>query len=406
MNLEKKLKVGAIGYGGRSRSYLSNWIRVNRAKVVSLCDWNPEALKAGAEVAGLKPEQCYQDYKEWAKDKETEAVSVVIADQMHAPVSIACMENGKHVAVEKCMSRSLNECQAMIDTARKNNVKLMATHDRRFLRSNATAKHWIEKGRIGPVYGYATICRHYMPGTIGPIGASIWRMPGETVGGGSLMSHGVHLVDLCLWFFGPVEEVSAFWPNETVRGERWIVLILRHRNGVLGTFYSSYMPGRHSEELFQIYGEEGSIEVGSLTTGGRTVTLWQQLYQFGKEPPRMPEPLPQMRMFRGERGRGEGRVAERLVVDTQPNGIFLELEHFTNSILDDTPLIMTGEDGKNAVEVCVAAYLSAAKKRPQSLPLTKNEYDEWDAKYGASFDMERYKKRTMERKPGADLSRV
>ena len=395
--MDKKLNVGAIGYGGRSSAYLRTWLQVNRAKVVSLCDWNPDALKAGAEVAELKPEQCYHDYKEWAMDKETEAVSVVIGDQMHAPVSIALMEAGKHVAVEKCMSRSLNECQAMIDTAQKKNVKLMVTHDRRFLRSNVITKKWLSEERIGRVYGYTTICRHYMPGTIDAVGASPWRIPGKTIGGGSLMSHGVHYADLCLWFFGPVEEVFGFWPNENVVRERWMTLAIRHKNGVLGTFYSSYMPGRSIEERFQIYGEEGSIEVRGLDPLGQSTTLWQQLYRYGKEPERMPEPRPGETFFQGERGRGEGRIVERFNVESQQSVIFLELKHFTESILDNTPLIMTGEDGKNAVEFCVAAYLSAANGKPQKLPLSKEEYDEWDAKLGTS-DIESYKNRTMERK--------
>jgi predicted dehydrogenase len=54
-----------------------------------------------------------------------------------------------------------------------------------------------------------------------------------------------------------------------------------------------------------------------------------------------------------------------------PEQHYRKIEHFVNAILDGTPLVMTGADGRDALEVIVAIYQSADTHKRVTLPLPR-----------------------------------
>jgi predicted dehydrogenase len=91
----------------------------------------------------------YSDFRELLdQEKDVDAVKIMTPDHLHATISIAAMNKGKHVLMHKPLANRLQEARRVIETARKTKV---ATH---FLAANdganiQTIKNWIDDGAIG-----------------------------------------------------------------------------------------------------------------------------------------------------------------------------------------------------------------------------------------------------------------
>jgi predicted dehydrogenase len=122
-----KLKVGVFGVGALGRHHARLYAQSPNAEVVGIFDVNKEtAEKVGAEF-GLK---VFDDWKELAE--QCEAMSVAVPATYHASSTIPLLEMGKHVLVEKPIAASVEEAEAMVAAAQKNNVILGVGHVERF----------------------------------------------------------------------------------------------------------------------------------------------------------------------------------------------------------------------------------------------------------------------------------
>lgn len=123
----EKLKVGVFGVGALGRHHARLYAQSPNAEVVGIFDVNKEtAEKVGAEF-GLK---VFDNWKELAE--QCEAMSVAVPANYHASSTIPLLEMGKHVLVEKPIAASVEEAEAMVEAARKNNVILGVGHVERF----------------------------------------------------------------------------------------------------------------------------------------------------------------------------------------------------------------------------------------------------------------------------------
>ena len=127
MEQYEKLKVGVFGVGALGRHHARLYAQSPNAEVVGIFDVNKEtAAKVGAEF-NLK---VFDDWKELAE--QCEALSVAVPANYHASSTIPLLEMGKHVLVEKPIAAKIEEAEAMVAAAEKNNVILGVGHVERF----------------------------------------------------------------------------------------------------------------------------------------------------------------------------------------------------------------------------------------------------------------------------------
>ena len=115
----EKLNIAVIGCGGQGAENLK---QVSGQNIVALCDVDDER---GAEAFGQFPRATrFRDYRKLldAMHGQIDAVVVSIPDHMHAPVSLAAMELGKHVYCEKPLTWSIDEARRMAKIAREKKV--------------------------------------------------------------------------------------------------------------------------------------------------------------------------------------------------------------------------------------------------------------------------------------------
>jgi len=125
--MDQKLKVGVIGVGALGRHHARLYAQNPRVEVVGIYDVVREnAEKVGAEF-NLN---IFHDWKDLAD--QCQALSVAVPANYHASTTIPLLDLKKHVLVEKPLASSIGEAEAMVESAKKNNVVLAVGHVERF----------------------------------------------------------------------------------------------------------------------------------------------------------------------------------------------------------------------------------------------------------------------------------
>ena len=98
-----------------------------------------------------EPAKAYLDYQDMLASDDIDAVIITTPDHWHSKIAIDAERAGKHVYVEKCMTRTMEEAQAMYDSFNGSKMKLQLGHHSRAASSHEKAKEIIDNDILGPV---------------------------------------------------------------------------------------------------------------------------------------------------------------------------------------------------------------------------------------------------------------
>lgn len=143
-----KLNVAAIGCGGQGGVILSEAARTEN--IVALCDVDDQRGAANLQRFNVPK---YKDFRVMLdkQGKNIDACTIGIPDFMHATVALACMQHGKHVYVEKPLTRTPWEARLLKDAALKYNVATQMGNQGFSHECNRVAAEIIWSGEIGDV---------------------------------------------------------------------------------------------------------------------------------------------------------------------------------------------------------------------------------------------------------------
>ncbi len=144
-----KLNVAAVGGGGRGANILDDAAKTEN--IVALCDVDEQ--RAAKSFATYTKQPKYKDFREML-DKEgdnIDACTIGIPDHMHATVALNCMQRGKHVYLEKPLTRTPWEARLMADAAKKYNVATQMGNQGYSHESCRVASEMVWSGEIGSV---------------------------------------------------------------------------------------------------------------------------------------------------------------------------------------------------------------------------------------------------------------
>jgi predicted dehydrogenase len=153
-----KVNVAVVGYAhGMGTSNLKNVVKSDN--IVALCDVDESAAAKEARVRSKttpadfpKPPAEYKDFRVMLeKQKDIDAVIVATPDHMHALVAMAAMQLGKHVYVQKPMTRTIAEARALTEAARKYKVVTQMGNQGHSEEGLRLMQEWFEAGAIGEV---------------------------------------------------------------------------------------------------------------------------------------------------------------------------------------------------------------------------------------------------------------
>ena len=139
--------IGIIGAGGISHAHARGYLQIpDEARVVGVADIVEERARAAAQEWGA--EYAFGDYRELLALAAVDAVSVCTYTKAHCEPTVAALQRGKHVIVEKPMAATTAEAHQMVEAQRTSGKILMVGMKWRFMPEIQAAKAFIEAGNL------------------------------------------------------------------------------------------------------------------------------------------------------------------------------------------------------------------------------------------------------------------
>lgn len=218
----------------------------------------------------------YQSFDEVMADSKVTAVLIATPNRFHFSMAKAALTAGKHVLLEKPAALSIAEIQELTDLAKKQHLTCDVMFQTRF----SPAFQWLKQHlpELGNLQRFHwEVPQYYRPQSYFTEGN--WTGTWEKDGGGILLNQAIHQLDLVNFLFGLPEKLVSqvsFGRYRDIEVEDEAVLLLKYREGLLGTFVASLNEPLGKERL-EIIGEKGSFryEGQQLTwqTPGQTTTI-------------------------------------------------------------------------------------------------------------------------------------
>lgn len=265
------VKVGIIGTG-IGRYHAKGYVKVPDVEIKAFCDVDIDRARQVADEYGAK--DVYTDYEKLLADDEIDAVSVCTPNALHAPMTIAAFQAGKHVICEKPISTNASDAKKMVAAGKESGKVFMMAFNNRFRGDTQTLKKCIEKGDLGDIYYAKTgwLRRKGIPrfGT--------WFTQMEMAGGGPLIDLGVHVLDLTLWLMGNPKPVyvlgstyAKFGPamakaqGKVYDVEDLAAAMVKLENGATVMLEASWHSHVEHEKIYsQLVGTKGGAELDPL----------------------------------------------------------------------------------------------------------------------------------------------
>ncbi len=347
------LRVAIVGTGGISPAHIKGYLQFpDRCRIVALADIYPQKAQEKKDKFGLTAAQVFDDHKKLLCREDIDIIDICTPPYVHAEIAVNSLNAGKHVLVEKPMAASLEECDQILEAAERSGKMITVVAQNRFRAGYMNLKKTLESGLAGDIV-------HAQADSFWWRGHSYydlwWRGTWEKEGGGCTLNHAIHHIDMMLWMMGMPEQVQAVMSNtshDNAEVEDLSIAILKYKNGSLGQLTSSVV--HHGEEQQMVF--QG--------TNARVSAPWKVYASVSKS-------------------NGFPERNEKLERDIEAYYNALPGQQY----IDHTPLIddvlravetggmplVTGKDGRRAVELITAIYKSSVANKPVNLPLEKED---------------------------------
>jgi len=151
---ERKYRTALIGSGWWGMNILREAMKSGQSKVVALGDASRQTLDNAAsqvtELSGEKPNK-YQDFRELLEKEKPEIVIVATPDHWHALITIAALQAGAHVFVEKPTGHTVMESRAMVNVAKQTGRVVQVGLHRRIGPHHVSGLKFLRDGKAGDV---------------------------------------------------------------------------------------------------------------------------------------------------------------------------------------------------------------------------------------------------------------
>ena len=330
------LKAAVIGVGSMGRNHARVYRELPETHLVAVADESAAQAESLGELHGC---HAYTDISAMLATEKPDIVSVVVPTTAHLSVGTLALEAGCHVIVEKPIAATEAEAMSLIETARRVGRQLMVGHIVRFDPAIQTLTGHLQDGEMGRIYQVKSRRLGPFPNRIRDVGV--------------IVDLATHDLDIARHLTGqPITRVYCEIARRLHAGhEDMVVGTLRHADGTVGLIDINWLTPSKVREL-TVTGEGGMFLVDYLT---------QDLYFFENSDAEAVE-WDRMALIKGV---SEGKMIRYPLRRAEP--LKLELEAFARSVLDGTPVPVSGQDGLDALTVAMALLRSGETHEPVSV---------------------------------------
>jgi predicted dehydrogenase len=284
------VSIGCIGTGGRAQALMKNLEVVKGASIVAVCDVWDENLAKAREIAGHGA-FASKDYRAILDRKDVDAVLIGAPDHQHVPLTIAALEAGKDVYVEKPLTHQISEGPQVLEAQRRAGRIVQVGMQQRSMPHIQKGYEIVKSGKIGKVYKAHLTWNRNQPSSRRvdyniPPGSVDWKAwlgsaPAQPFddykfrqwrwfwdfGSGVFTDLMVHWIDVVHWFLDldtPQEAVSIgdwFAAKGVWETPDTVQTLLRYPNqGVQAYFEGTFVNARNGAML-EFMGSDGTLYI-------------------------------------------------------------------------------------------------------------------------------------------------
>jgi predicted dehydrogenase len=302
----KSVRVGVIGVGNIGQHHVRICSELPQIKLVGIVDVDESK---GRQVALRYGVPFYPEYKDLFK--LVDAVSIAAPTSYHYEIALECLKNGIHVLVEKPITVELEQARQLVEMATKKDLILLVGHLERFNPAVRQFKLMLKKPNYIEAHRLSyPVLRNLDVGVV-------W----------DLMIHDLDImIDLVR---SPIEQVNAMGLSVYSTKEDLAMVQLLFKNGCLANLIASRVSGERSRKLSVIEDKKTF-----------TLDLINQSLVIMRPP------------------RGDHTNPPEFVPIKKEEPLRLELQHFAECVLMNKTPLVTGEDGKRALELAMRVMSS------------------------------------------------
>ena len=320
------MKIGILSFAHHhGEAYISNVRHMENVELLAVAD---DDLARGQKIADQNEARFFPSYEELLEAKP-DGVIICTENNRHRPLVEMAAARGVHILCEKPIATTLEDARAIVDVCEQAGVILMTAFPMRFSAPLLEIKARLDNGDFGDVYCFNATNQSELPTKY-----RAWFVDPTLAGGGAIMDHTVHLVDIMRWYIGSeIETMYArgnkiFHANE-VEVETGALEMMNFKNGVFATIDASWCRPQYWPTwgglTFEMVTQRGAVVVDAFR---QNLNVYRQEWQR----------------------------ANWAYWGSDSNKAMIS--EFVSAIRENRPPRVSGLDGLRAVEATLAAYES------------------------------------------------
>jgi len=320
------IRIGILSFAHHhGEAYISNLRRMEGVELLGVADDDP---MRGQTIAAQNKAQYFHTYEDLFEAKP-DGVIICTENNRHRAFVEMAASRGIHILCEKPIATTLEDARAIIEACEKAGVFLMTAFPMRFSAPLLEIKARLDNGDFGDVYCFNATNQGELPTK-----HRAWFVDPELAGGGAIMDHTVHLVDIMRWFTdSEVESMYArsnkIFHADEVEVETGALEMLTFENGVFATIDASWSRPQYWPTwgglTFEMVTQRGAVIVDAFR---QNLNVYRHDWQ------------------RSNWAYWGSDMNQAMISD------------FAAAIRENRPPRVTGMDGLRAVEATLAAYES------------------------------------------------
>lgn len=344
------MKYALIGCGRIAVNHIKAVVN-NKLDMVAVCDIVPENIdilfnKTGYEGNPVR----YTEYKKMIEDHpEIQLVAIATESGIHAEIALYCIDHGINVIIEKPMAMSMDDAEEIVRRSEEKNVKVSVCHQNRFNVAIQQMRNALENGRFGRIsHGSINVRwnrnKDYYD-------QAPWRGKWAS-DGGCLFNQCIHGIDLLRWVMGDeVDEIYGVTKqqfHDYLECEDIGMAVVKFKNGAVGTIEGTVnVYPQNLEETLYLFGENGTVKIGGKSTNN--IDVWNFVDETEEDK--------------------NNKGLEEQTSNVYGNGHTSLYADVIDAIKSDRRPYVDAVAGRNAVEMILGIYQSAATGKPVKLPI-------------------------------------
>ncbi len=329
--MSDKTKIAVIGLGGVAQLvHLPILSKLNSVEIVAVADVNKTRMNTVAEKFNI-PNR-FSDLTKMLESVEIDAVIISTPTNTHKDIAVECLNNKKHVLIEKPIALNFLETQEIDNAAKRNKCNAMVGMNFRFRPDTMLLKSLINGGELGELFYIK--CGW----TRKQSSEQKWFNTKNLAGGGVLLDLGIVLLDTALWLldYPKVKTASAQNYSHNLQNmEDSSVGFIRFNNSAVLSYEVSWSIHEDTDTFkLAAYGKEGTGHLNPLRAYKKIASN------------------------KVEYTVNSGLQSKNLFKKSYEN----ELKHFIGTVRDSIPIISSSAEALPRMKLIEGLYESAKNK--------------------------------------------